>query len=68
MLTDMTLDAVLETGTEDLEATFLSGEPSLPASAEALLLPGTEILPVGVDEPSAYDRPTKRTSRLRCCD
>ena len=66
MITDMTIDAVLET--EDLEATFLSAEPSLRSSAEVLLLPGPEILPVGVDEPSAWDRPTKRSSRVKCCD
>ena len=68
MITDMTLDAVLETGTEDLEATFLSGDLGMRSSAETLLLPDTEILPVGVDEPSSYDRPTKRTNNRRCCD
>jgi hypothetical protein len=67
-MSDMTLDAVLETGAEDLEATFLSGEPSLRSPAGTLLLPDTEILPVGIDEPSAYDRPTKRTNSRRCCD
>ena len=67
-MSDTTLDAVSESEMEDLEAEFLCGEISLRAPADALLLPDTEILPVGADQPMAYDRPTKRTRRSGCCD
>ena len=67
-MSDTTLEAVSESEIDDLEAAFLCGEISLGAPADALLLPDTEILPVGADQPMAYDRPTKRTRRTGCCD
>lgn len=67
-MSDTTLEAVFESEIDDLEAAFLCGEIGLPASADALLLPYTGILPVGADQPMAYDRPTKRTRRVHCCD
>ena len=67
-MSDTTLEAVFESEIEDREAEFLCGEISLRAPADALLLPDTGILPVGADQPMAYDRPTKRTRRSGCCD